>query len=72
MNDCLHVGPSLNPLLFEILVRFREKRIAFVGDIEKAFLNGEVDERDRDFCGSMSFKIARVLLCIGFVALCLG
>ena len=48
LNDCLHVGPSLNPLLFYILVRFREKRVALVGDIEKAFLNIEVAERDRD------------------------
>ena len=48
LNDCLHVGPSLNPLLFDILVRFREKKVALVGDIEKAFLNIEVAERDRD------------------------
>ena len=48
LNDCLHVGPSLNPLLFDILVRFREKRVALVGDIQKAFLNIEVPERDRD------------------------
>ena len=39
MNDCLHTGPSLNPLLFEILVRSRENRVALVGDIETAFLN---------------------------------
>ena len=49
LNDCLHVGPSLNPLLLDILLRFRENRIALVGDIEKAFLNVEVDQRDRDF-----------------------
>ena len=48
LNDCLHVGPSLNPLLYRILIRFRENRIALVGDIEKAFLNVEVDEGDRD------------------------
>ena len=48
LNDCLHVGPSLNPLLYNILLRFRENRIALVGDIEKAFLNVEVDEVDRD------------------------
>ena len=48
LNDCLHVGPSLNPLLFDILVRFTEKRVALVGDIEKAFLNIEVAERERD------------------------
>ena len=49
LNDCLHKGPSLTPLLFDILVRFREKRVALIGDIEKAFLNIEVDKEDRDF-----------------------
>jgi hypothetical protein len=48
LNDCLHVGPSLNPLLYSILIRFREKRVVLVGDIEKAFLNEEVDRADRD------------------------
>ena len=48
LNDCLHTGPSLNPLLFDILVRFRENKIALVGDIEKAFLNVAVDPEDRD------------------------
>ena len=45
---CLHVGPSLNPLLFDILVRFRQKRIVLIAGIEKAFLNIEVDKVDRD------------------------
>ena len=49
LNDCLHKGPSLTPLLFDILLRFREKRVALIGDIEKAFLNMEVDKEDRDF-----------------------
>ena len=49
LNDYLHKGPSLTPLLFDILVRFREKRVALVGDIEKAFLNIEVDKADRVF-----------------------
>ena len=38
LNDCLHVGPTLSPLLYDILIRFREKRVALVGDIAKAFL----------------------------------
>ena len=37
LSDCLEAGPSLNPHLFDILLRFREKRIAIVADIEKAF-----------------------------------
>ena len=48
LNDCLHVGPALSPLLYDILIRFREKRIALCGDIEKAFLNIEVERQDRD------------------------
>ena len=48
LNDCLHVGPSLNLLLFDILVWFRQKGIVLIADIEKAFLNVEVDKVDRD------------------------
>ena len=48
LNDCLHTGPSLNPLLFDILVRFRENKIALVGDIEKAFLNIAVNPLDHN------------------------
>lgn len=44
----LFVGPALSPLLYDILIRLREKRVALVGDIEKAFLNVEVKLRDRD------------------------
>ena len=48
LNDCLHVGPPLTPLLFDILVRFREYKIPMIADIEKAFLNVEIDPSDRD------------------------
>ena len=49
LNDCLHVGPSLTPLLFDILLRFRINPVVLIGDIEKAFLNVEVDREDRDY-----------------------
>ena len=48
LHDCLHVRPLLSPLIFNILLRFRENRIALVGDIEKALLNIEVSPSDRD------------------------
>ena len=48
LNNCIHVGPPLNPLLFDIMIRFREHKVAIVGDIEKAFLNVEVNPKDRD------------------------
>jgi len=37
--ECLNAGLSLNPELFDILLRFRLFRIALVADIEKAFFN---------------------------------
>ena len=49
LNDFPHVRPSLTLLLFDILLRFRENPVVLVGDIEKAFLNIEVDEEDRDY-----------------------
>ena len=49
LNDCLHVGPSLNPLLLNILLRFRVYEVAVTADIEKAFLNIEIDPEHRAF-----------------------
>ena len=48
LNDCLHVGPPLTPLLFDILLRFRQYKTCLIGDIEKAFLNIGVTEADRN------------------------
>ena len=48
LNDCLHVGPSLTPLIFDILLRFRLSKVGFVGDIEKCFLNIEIHPEDKD------------------------
>ena len=49
LNDCLHVGPSLNPLLLDILLRFRVHEVAVTADIEEAFLNIKIDPEHRDF-----------------------
>ena len=49
LNDCLHVGPSLNPPLLEILLRFRVHEVAVTADIEKSFLNIKIDPEHRDF-----------------------
>ena len=48
LNDCLYSGPSLTSTIFKILLRFRERKIALVGDIEKAFLNVRIREEDRE------------------------
>lgn len=31
LNNCIHVGPPLNLLLFDIMIRFREHKVAIVG-----------------------------------------
>ena len=49
LNDCLHSGPCLLPLIFDILLRFRIGDVALVADIKQAFLNIEIDEGDRGF-----------------------
>ena len=49
LNDCLDVGPCLTNNLVEILIRFRLHKVAFVSDIEKAFLNIQLHESDRNY-----------------------
>lgn len=48
LNSCMHTGPSLLPNLMDILVRFRQLKLAIIADIEKAFLMVAVKEEDRD------------------------
>ena len=48
LNECLHVGPSLTPLLQDVLIRQRLKPIALLGDIKQAFHQIRVAEEDRD------------------------
>ncbi|XP_070562368.1 uncharacterized protein [Ptychodera flava] len=49
LNDCLQTGPSLINDLPAILLRFRANRVAFVSDIEKAFLNIRLEEDERQY-----------------------
>ena len=48
LNDCLYAGPSLLNELSGIILRFRVFAQAFTADIEKAFLQIELNEEDRD------------------------
>ena len=48
LNDCLHSGPNLMQDLMAILLRFRAHQTAFTADIEKAFLQIEINVADRD------------------------
>ena len=38
LNDCLETGPSLQHLLFDILLRHRMRYYCITGDIKRAFL----------------------------------
>ena len=48
LNDCLHTGPNLTQRLQNMLLTFRSHKIAFTADIEKAFLQIELNIQDRD------------------------
>ena len=49
LNECLHTGPSLTTVLYDVLLRMRTYPVMLVADIEKAFLQIAVDEADRDY-----------------------
>ena len=48
LNDWVYSGPALTHTIFKILLRFRERKTALVGDIEEAFLKIRVQEQDRN------------------------
>ena len=49
LNNCLYKGPHLAPLLYDVLLRFRSHVIALTSDIEKAFLQINVNENDPNY-----------------------
>ena len=48
LNDSLHSGPNLVPPMLDVVIRFRQEKIALVADIEKAFLQIRLAEVDRN------------------------
>ena len=48
VNECMHTGPPLHPLLWDILIRARMSPHLILADIQKAFLQIGLKEEDRD------------------------
>ena len=48
LNDSLHPGPSLQNLLWNILIRSRFYSVILTSDLRKAFLQIRIKEEDRD------------------------
>jgi len=48
INECMNPGPTLQPLLWDIMIRSRMSPVCVVGDVTKAFLQIEVHPDDRD------------------------
>lgn len=48
LNDILMRGPTVQPTLFQIILRFRLHNIAITGDIEKMYRQIKVDRSDCD------------------------
>ena len=48
VNDCMFTGPSLQPLLWDILIRARVAPSIALADIQKAFLQVGIKDEDWD------------------------
>jgi len=53
------MGPNLLPELFAILLRFRLSSRATVGDIRQAFLQLQLDDKDRDLTRFFWYRVIR-------------
>ena len=62
LNDCLETGPDLINSLLSILIRFRLHKYAMKSDIQKAFLQIEIDEQDRDLLRSFWIEKDQVVV----------
>jgi hypothetical protein len=59
LNDALEMGPNLLPELFAILLRFTLGPKAIVGDIRQAFLQLQLEDKDRDLRRFFCYRIIR-------------
>lgn len=47
LNDCLYTDPAVYQKITGIILRLQTNREAFIGNIDKAFLNVSVAKEDR-------------------------
>ena len=59
LNDTLEMGPNLLPEILAILLRFRLNPVALVGDIHQAFLQLQLDEKDRDLTRFFWYRVTQ-------------
>ncbi len=52
MNECLEVGDNFMLSFFDTIIRFRYHSIGITADVEKAFLQIGISERD---CNALQF-----------------
>ncbi|KMQ88090.1 hypothetical protein RF55_12480 [Lasius niger] len=48
LNDALHTGPNLLPVLADVVMRWRRHRYVFIADVEKMYRQIMVHPEDRD------------------------
>ena len=56
LNECLDPGPSITAKLFDVFLRFRANNIVIVGDIEKTFLQIDLNKEQRDLVRFLWFE----------------
>jgi hypothetical protein len=48
LNDALEVGPNLLPELLSLMLKFRQRPLAIIGDISQSFLQLSLHQKDRN------------------------
>ena len=59
LNDALEIEPNLLPELFAILLSFRLNPVAIIGDIHQAFLQLQLEVKDRDLSRFFWYRVTR-------------
>lgn len=60
LNDCLEAGPNLIEFILSILIRFRMKQYGSISDVEKAFLQISIAEKDRNYLRFLWYKNGKI------------